>query len=125
MGGNPFNSTDVNHRTSNGEPENGDDGQLKLAPLPPRAYFKQPHGDPLSFQEEIICSGDDFSTEAEMDSAQSVIVQDSLGSRFHGESSLFTFANALSERWKFTGSCGLGSRRREFWETPEVRPSSI
>jgi len=105
---------------NNSESEDDGDCQPKLAPLPPRAYSKQPHGDPLSFPEEIADSGDDFSTKAEMHPVQSVIVQESFSSRFHGESSLFVFTNALSEKWKFTGVRDLRSRRREFWETPEV-----
>ena len=120
MSGNPG-STDTDHNNESGDDE---DGQPKLAPLPPRAYFKRPHGDPVSFPEETVGTGDDFLTEAEMHSAQSVTIQESFSSRFHGESSLFAFTNVLSEKWKFTGIRDLRSRRREFWETPEVRPST-
>ena len=122
MHGNPtrFDPTDVNNHIGDSGSEDDDDDQPKLAPLPPSAYSKRPHGDPLSFPEEIAGSGDNFLTEAEIHSVQSVVVQESLSSRFHGESSLFAFTNTLSEKWKFTNIHDLRSRRREFWETPEV-----
>ena len=114
----------ANHHTSEIGSENDDDSQSKLAPLPPHAYSKRLHGDPLSFPEEIAGGGNDFLTEAEIHSVQSLVFQESLNSRFHGESSLFAFTNALSDKWKFTSIHDLQSCRREFWETPEVCSST-
>lgn len=98
--------------------EGGRDDQQKLTPLPSRAYAKRPHGDQLLFPEET--GGGDGDPLSESSSAQSVIVQDTISPRLHGESSLFTFTNGLSEKWKFTSRHDLRSCRREFWETPKV-----
>ena len=117
-------STDVSNHAGDSGFGDGSDGQPKLAPLPPHAYSKQPHSDPLSFPEETTDSGGDPPTEAEMHPVQSVVVQGGLDSSFHGESSLFAFTDALGEEWKFTGIHDLGSRRKEFWETPEVYSSA-
>jgi hypothetical protein len=108
-----------------GGSEDEDDDQPKLAPLPPRAYSKRPHGDPLSFPDETAGSDDDSLTEAEIRSVKSVVFQETLSSRFHGESSAFVFTNTFSEKWKFTSMDDLRNRRREFWEAPEVRFSTI
>ena len=120
MNGNPSRSgsTDADNHVGNSGSEDDNDSQPKLAPLPPRAYSKQPHSDPLSFPEDIADSGNDLSTEAEMHPVQSVVVQG--GFSFHGESSLFAFTDTLGEKWKLTDIHDLRSRRREFWETPEV-----
>ena len=120
MRGNTSDSADVDPRVGESGSEDDENDQPKLAPLPPRAYSKRPHGDPLSFPEEMAGSDDDLLAEAEMYSVQSVVVQESLSPRFHGESSLFALTNALSEKWKFTSIHDLRSCRREFWETPEV-----
>ena len=101
-----------------------DDSQIKLAPHPSRAYSKRSHGAPLPFLEEMADGGDGILTEAETGPTQSVVVEGSLNSRFHGESSLFAFTNVLGEKWKFTSIHDLRSCRREFWETPEVFSST-
>ena len=68
--------------------------------------------------------GDGSSAEAEMGLGQSVVVEESLNTRFHGESSLFAFTNVLGEKGKFTSVHNLQSCRKEFWETPEVFSST-
>lgn len=119
MRGIPPDSIDTNRHTGNGGPEDDGEIQPKLAPLPPRAFSRRPHGDPLSFPE--TAGGDNNPlTEAGIHSVKSVVVQESLSSRFHGESSVFALTNTLCEKWKFTSMHDLQSRRREFWETPKV-----
>lgn len=101
-----------------------DDDQPKLAPLPVRAYAKRPHGDPLSFSDELSGNGDP-PAESLLHPVQSVDVRETLSPRFHGESSLLAFTNALSEKWEFTNRYDLRSHRREFWETPQVCPGNV
>lgn len=118
--GNPSTFTKVGRNVDNSEFENDNDNLPKLAPLPPRAYTKRPHGDPLSFPEEMVAGDGGPLGESELHSVQFVAIQENLSPSFHGESSMLAFTNTLGEEWKFTGVHNLRSRRKEFWEIPEV-----
>jgi hypothetical protein len=114
--GNRSGSTSASRNTDNTGSEDDDD-QPKLAPLSVHVYAERLRGDPTSPEE----TGDsDPSSEYGLHSPQSVVIQESFGSKFHGESSTLAFVDALSEKWKITDSHDLRSRRREFWEAPEV-----
>ncbi|KAF9778871.1 fungal-specific transcription factor domain-containing protein [Thelephora terrestris] len=113
--GNRSGSTSASRNTDNTGSEDDDD-QPKLAPLSVHVYAERLRGDPTSPEE----TGDsDPSGEYGLHSPQSVVIQESFGSKFHGESSTLAFVDALSEKWKITDSHDLRSRRREFWEAPE------
>lgn len=112
----PPGSTGANHSNLS---ENGHNGRPNFTPLLSHAYANRPHCDPLSSPDEIDSSNGDLG-ESGLHPVQSVIVQETLSPRFHGESSLLAFTNGLSEKWKFTSRHDLRGHRREFWETPEV-----
>jgi hypothetical protein len=114
--GNPSGSTSASRDTDNTGSEDDDD-QPKLAPLSVHVYAERLRSDPTSPEET---GGSDPPGEYGLQSPQSVVIQETLSSNFHGESSTLAFVNSLSEKWKITDSHDLRSRRREFWEAPEV-----
>lgn len=118
--GNPPGSTSANRNTDDASGSEDNDDQPRLTTPPVRAYAKRPRSDPLSFPEEINGDGSDPSSEYGLHLAQPAVIHENLNPHFHGESSLLAFANALSEKRKLTGGHDPRSRRREFWETPEV-----